>query len=151
MSIHEKIIQDWKQALKDRDIKKDSLNTVLAELKNRAIEEKIQGEEGRVLNDQMATETLLKMAKQRRESIEIYKQADRQDLVDKETRDLNVIEAYLPKPLTEDELKALVRDAIKESGATSMKEIGKVMPVAIKMAKGRAQGKDIQRIAQGLL
>lgn len=151
MTIHEKIIEDWKEALKSRDIKKDSLNMILSELKNRAIAEKILAQGGRVLSDQMAIETLLKLAKQRKETIEIYQQAKRPDLVDKELRDLKAIEEYLPKPLSLEELKNLVKEAIKTVNASSIKDIGKVMPVAIKMAQGKADGKEIQKIAQEYL
>lgn len=151
MSLQSKVVEDWKQAMKDKDVKKDALSMIIAELKNRAIKDNIMGGEGRMVSDDVAFEVLQKMAKQRREAIESYVAAGRQDLADKESRELLVVESYLPKSLNDDELRTLVQAVIAEVQASSMKDVGKVMGAAINKASGRADGKRIQAIVQQLL
>lgn len=151
MSLQAKVVEDWKQAMKDKDVKKDALSMIIAELKNRAIKDNIMGGDGRMVSDDVAFEVLQKMAKQRREAIESYVAAGRQDLADKESKELLVVESYLPKSLNDDELKSLVEAVIAEVQASSMKDVGKVMGAAINKASGRADGKRIQGIVQQLL
>lgn len=151
MSLQAKVVEDWKQAMKDKDVKKDALSMIIAELKNRAIKDNIMSGDGRMVSDDVAFEVLQKMAKQRREAIESYVAAGRQDLADKESKELLVVESYLPKSLNDDELKSLVEAVIAEVQASSMKDVGKVMGAAINKASGRADGKRIQGIVQQLL
>lgn len=151
MSLQTKIVEDWKTALKNKDAKKDALSMIITELKNRAIKDNVQGGEGRVVSDEIAIEVLQKMAKLRKEAIEAYQAANRSDLADKEQRELQVVEEYLPQALNDDELRTIVENAIKTVGATSMKNMGAVMGESIKVAKGRADGKRIQNIVQALL
>jgi uncharacterized protein YqeY len=151
MSLQTKIVEDWKAALKNKDAKKDALSMIITELKNRAIKDNVQGGEGRVVSDEIAIEVLQKMAKLRKEAIEAYQAANRSDLADKEQRELQVVEEYLPQALNDDELRTIVETAIKTVGATSMKNMGAVMGESIKAAKGRADGKRIQNIVQALL
>ncbi len=151
MSLQSKVVEDWKAALKNKDSKKDALSMIIAELKNRAIKDGVMGADGRQVPDEIAFEVLQKMAKQRRESAESYVAANRHDLVDKEILELGVIESYLPKALSDDELKTLVASVITELGVSSMKDMGKVMGLAITKASGRADGKRIQSMVQQLL
>ncbi len=151
MSLQAKIVDDWKNALKNKDVRKDALSMIITEMKNRAIKDNVQGGEGRVVSDDVAIEVLQKMAKQRKEAIEAYQAANRTDLVEKEQRELAVVESYLPQPLSDDELKIIVEQAINEMGATSIKNMGAVMGLSIKKAGGRADGKRIQTIVQSLL
>jgi uncharacterized protein YqeY len=90
------------------------------------------------LGDTDVIAILDKMCKQRRESIEQFSKADRTDLIEKENAELSVISEYLPQPLSEDEITALINDAIAESGANSMKDMGKVMGIIKHKAQGRA-------------
>lgn len=143
-----RVIDDWKLALKNKDPKKDALSMIITELKNRAIKDNTSVAEGRVCSDETAMEVLQKMAKQRKEAIEAYTTANRSDLADKEQRELSVIEGYLPKPLNDDELRSLVRRIIEEVGATSMKDMGKVMGPSLAAAAGRADGKRVQAMIQ---
>ncbi|MFA7472392.1 MAG: GatB/YqeY domain-containing protein, partial [Spirosomataceae bacterium] len=94
---------------------------------------------------------LTKAAKQRRESIEVFRSQGREDLAEKEEAELNVIERFLPKQLTEDELKEKLRSIIERLGATSAADIGKVMGVATKELAGQADGKTISALARALL
>lgn len=103
------------------------------------------------LSDEAATKVLVKMAKQRRESAAIYKEQNRQDLADGELAEVAVIEEYLPKQLTEEELIAELKKIIAEVGATDAKMMGKVMGVASKALAGRADGRAISAKVKELL
>lgn len=151
MSLQAKVVEDWKAALKNRDVKKDALSMIITELKNRAIRDNVQGGDGRTVADDIAIEVLQKMAKSRRESVDAYRAANRADLVEKEQAELTVVESYLPAALNDDELRALVETAISNVNATSMKNMGAVMSESVKLAAGRADGKRIQVIVQALL
>src|SRR5918912_1308845 len=108
MSFQAKVVEDWKTALKNKDPRKDALSMIITELKNRAIKENVSGGDGRVVSDATAMEVLQKMAKQRKESIEAYLAANRPELADKEKIELSVIESYLPKALTDEELSRII-------------------------------------------
>lgn len=151
MSLQAKVVDDWKNALKNKDIRKDALSMIITELKNRAIRDNVQGGDGRVVPDDIAIEVLQKMAKSRREAIEAYQTANRADLVEKEQRELSVVEGYLPQALSDDELRSIVQKAITDLKAASMKNMGAVMSESIKAAQGRADGKRIQAVVQALL
>jgi uncharacterized protein YqeY len=151
MSFQAKVVEDWKLALKNKDSRKDALSMIITELKNRAIKENISGGDGRVVNDAQAIEVLQKMAKQRKESIEAYMAANRPELAEKEKLELSVVESYLPKALTDEELKKIVQKVIEEEKVTSIKEMGKVMKGVIRASEGRADGKRIQAIVESLL
>jgi uncharacterized protein len=151
MPLQTKIVEDWKLALKNKDPKKDVLSMIINELKNRAIKEGVLGEKGRVVSNDVAIEVLRKMAKQRKEAIQAYQAANRSDLVEKEGRELSVVESYLPKPLDDEELKAIVTKVIHDLNATSMKDLGSVMSASMKLAQGKADGKQIQAMVLSLL
>lgn len=103
------------------------------------------------LSDDAALKILAKMSKQRRETAEIYAEQNRQDLADNELAEAAVIEEYLPQPLSDEELTAKLREIIAQVGATSAKEMGKVMGVASKALAGRADGKVISAKVRELL
>jgi len=103
------------------------------------------------LTDDEIHAVIQKAVKQRRESIEQYKKAGREDLVEKEQRELEILEAYLPKPLTQEELEAIVEEAIKEVQATSLKDMGKVMKVVMPKVRGRADGRVVNELVKSKL
>ncbi len=103
------------------------------------------------ISDEIAMKAMMKMAKQRKDSIEIFKKENRQDLVKKEEEELNVISTYLPAAMGTDELTAHLKEIIAKVGAVSMKEVGKVMPVAMKELAGKTDGKAIQEVLRELL
>lgn len=109
-----------------------------------------KGAEG-VLTDEHATKILAKMAKQRRETAQIYAEQNRPELAENELAEAAVIEEYLPKQLSEEELTAELRKIIEQTGATSQKEMGKVMGVASKALAGRADGRVISAKVRELL
>ena len=103
------------------------------------------------LHDDVALKILAKMAKQRRESAQIYAEQNRPDLAGPELAEAAVIESYLPQPMTDAELEAALKEIIAEVGATSAKEMGKVMGVASKKLAGKADGKAISEKVKALL
>ena len=103
------------------------------------------------LDDAKALKILQKLAKQGKESAETFNQANRKDLADGELAQVKVIEEYLPKPLSEEEITAKVKEIIAQTGASSMKDMGKVMGIASKQMAGRAEGGTISAIVKKLL
>lgn len=103
------------------------------------------------LEDADAMKILQKLAKQGHDSAELYAGQDRQDLADAELAQVAVIEGYLPQPLTAEEIEAAVRDIIAQTGAQSVKDMGRVMGVASKQLAGRADGKSISEAVKRLL
>jgi len=133
MSLEERVQDDMKAAM--RSGQKDRLGTVrliLAAIKQREVDERI------VLDDAQVIAVLEKMGKQRRESITQFEAGGRSDLVAKETAELAIISAYMPAQLGDAELDALINAAIAETGAASIKDMGKVMSLIKSRAQGRA-------------
>jgi len=133
MSLKERIQEDMKGAMRSGD--KDRLGTIrliMAAVKQREVDERI------TLDDAQLLTVLEKMGKQRRESIAQFQAGGRADLVAKENAELTIINAYMPAPLAADELDALINQAISETGAASIKDMGKVMAIIKSKAQGRA-------------
>jgi uncharacterized protein YqeY len=151
MSLYETIGTAWKDAMKARDPKKDALAAIRTEVKNKVINTRTDGAGEINPSDDLVLEVLRKMARQRAESIAEYRAASRQDLVDKEEFELQVIESFLPQKLSDDDVVVLVKEAIAEVGATSAKDMGKVMKAALAKVAGRADGKVVQAHVKDLL
>lgn len=148
MDLFDKISADIKSAMLARE--KVRLET-LRGIKKEFLEAKTaKGADGS-LSDEAATKILAKMAKQRRETAQIYNEQNRLDLRDNELAEAAVIEEYLPKQLSDEELTAELKKIIAETGATSAREMGKVMGVASKALAGRADGKVISAKVRELL
>jgi hypothetical protein len=142
----DRIREDLKTAMKARDATRvDALRFLLSEIKNVGINEK------RELDDGVVTGVLQKLTKQRREGMEQFRSAGREDLVKKEEGELAILQAYLPQQLSEEELEANVRAVIAQVGATSRKDMGKVMKAAVERLSGAADGRRIQGVVQKLL
>jgi uncharacterized protein len=132
MSLKDRIQEDMKAAMRSGE--KERLGTIrliMAAIKQREVDERI------TLDDTQVISVLEKMGKQRRESITQFQQGGRTDLVEKETAELKVIGAYLPSQLSEGELDALISEAITQTGAASVKDMGKVMNIIKSKAQGR--------------
>lgn len=148
MNLFDKISADIKAAMLARD--KVRLET-LRGIKKEFIEAKTaKGADGTLTDDQ-AIKIMSKMVKQRRETAEIYKEQNRPDLADNELAEAAVIEEYLPRALSADELRAELAAIIAETGASGPKEMGKVMGVASKRLAGRADGRAISEMVKQLL
>ncbi len=148
MDLFDKISEDIKKAMLARDhVRLESLRGIKKEF----LEAKTaKGSDG-TLPDEKAIQILTKMVKQRKESAEIYTQQNRPELADTELAQAAVIEEYLPKQLSDEELTAALREIIASVGATSPKEMGKVMGVASKQLAGKAEGKAISAKVKELL
>ena len=142
----QKIENDLREALKNQDKTKSGiLRLLISKCKNKSIAT------GKPLEDSEVMKVLQTAAKQHKESIKLYKQGNRSDLVDQETAELSVVEGYLPSMMTEDEIKAIVLSVIDKTGASSMADFGKVMPEVMKQGSGKIDGGVAQNILKELL
>jgi len=148
MTIFETINEDIKAAMKARE--KDKLEA-LRNIKKVMIEAKTAKGANAELTDEESIKIISKLAKQGFDSATIYKQQNREDLYLQEMNQLAVYEEYLPKKLSDAELTAAITEIIKQVGATSLKDLGKVMGVASKELAGKADGKDILEKTKSLL
>ncbi len=122
-----------KEAMKNKDKERlKTLRSISAAIKQIEVDERIEVDDARFIT------ILTKMAKQRRESIEQFQKANRQDLIDIEEAELKIINEFLPQPLSEQEINALIKQALADTGAQSMKEMGKVMAWLKPRVEGRA-------------
>ena len=148
MTLYDKISEDIKSAMKARD--KVRLET-LRNIKKVFIEAKTAPGANDTLEDADALKIIQKLAKQGREAAATFAEKNRQDLADGELAQVAVIESYLPQPLSEAEIEAAVKAIISDTGATGMKDMGKVMGIASKQMAGKADGRAISTIVKRLL
>ena len=125
--------------------KSATLRTALAKLKDK----KIDKQEDLSENDEI--KVLQMIVKQRKESIELYQKGDRPDLADLETNEMEILKNYLPKMMAENEIKNIVKTVINEVGATSMADMGKIMPEVMKRGKGLIDGKSAQKFVNEII
>jgi len=146
MGFKERLSQELGQSMKAGDkIKVSTIRMILSEIKNSEIAKR--GD----LDDDELLSVLSREAKRRKEAIEEFKKGNRQDLVDRETEELKIIEDYLPEQLTEGEILGIVNDTIDEVGASSPGDLGKVMGHVMPKLKGRADGKLVNRMVRETL
>ena len=146
MSLKEKLNEDLKQAMRDKEVvKRDSIRAINTMIKQ------IEVDERRVLDDAEVIKLVQRGIKQREEAISQYRAASRDDLVQKEQEQVDVFMLYLPKQLSNEELENGMKEIIGEVGATSLKDMGKVMGVASKKFAGVADGKRINEMVKKLL
>jgi len=138
--------EDLKSALRSGDkVRTSVIRLLTALIKNREVEKRGP------LTDAEAIQAVSASCKQRQEAIEQYRQGGRQDLVDKETAELAILQTYLPAALSPDELQTLVRDAIQDAQASSPREMGKVMALLMPKVTGRADGKVVSTLVREML
>ena len=146
MSLKEQLKEDLKTAMRDKDnVKRDSIRAINTMIKQ------IEVDERKELNDEDVIKLIQKGIKQREEAVVQYKAASREDLVQKEQEQIDVFMLYLPKQLSDEELEAGMKEIIAQTGAASMKDIGKGMGVATKQFAGVADGKRINETVKKLL
>ena len=146
MSLKEKLNEDLKQAMRDKEVvKRDSIRAINTMIKQ------VEVDERRVLDDAEFIKLVQRGIKQREEAISQYRAASRDDLVQKEQEQVDVFMLYLPKQLSDEELENGMKEIISEVGATSLKDMGKVMGVASKKFAGVADGKRINEMVKKLL
>ncbi len=146
MGLKERIQEDMRKAAKERDsLALSALRMAIAAIKNREIE--ARGEIG----DDAVAKLLGTMIKQRREAIDLYVKGNRPELAEKETKEIAVLEAYLPKGLSPAEVESLAREAVAAAGAKSPADLGRVMKELMPKVAGRADGKFVNEIVRRLL
>ena len=144
--LKQKLTDDLRQAMKTGDkVKRSAIRMVLASIQNAEIARQAALEEGDILG------IIAKEVRQRKESIEAFKQGDRQELVAQEEAELAVLTEYLPQQMTREEIIDAARKVIEEVGAQEPRDKGKVMPKLIAQLKGRADGREINAIVTELL
>lgn len=135
--LEEKIFNDYKEAMKNRDTLKSSVLSFLrAAMMNAAIEKKKKN-----LDDNNCIAVIRKQIKQRQESIEQFQKGNRQDLADKESKELGILRAYLPEELSESEIKKIIEEAVFTTAPSGIKDMGRVMKEATVRIAGRADSK----------
>lgn len=146
MTILETLQGDLKTAMRERDeLARETLRMVIAALKNRRIEV------GRDLEESEELAVLTKQVKSRQDSVEQYDQAGRTELADRERAEIEVVRRYLPAELSEEEVRAIVQQAIERLGVDSKAGLGQVMKAVMADHRGRVDGKLVQRLAGELL
>lgn len=143
MSLKEQLLADLKQSMKDKDtIAKSAITLVRAAILQ------VEKDERRELSEDDIIGVISKQVKQRKDALIDFQKANRQDLIDQTDREIEILNKYLPQQLSEEELKVIVLDAINEVGATSMKDMGKIMGLVMPKIKGRADGGMVNKIAK---
>ena len=146
MSLFQKIQTDMYEAMKLGDkTTSTTLRTALAKLKNK----KIDKQDDLSINDEI--KVLQMLVKQRKESIELYQKGDRPELVEVETKEMEILNNYLPKMMDENEIKNIVKTVIDDIGATSMEDMGKIMPEVMKRGNGLIDGKSAQKFVNEII
>jgi len=146
MSLKDQLFEAMKTAMKAKDILRlNTIRSVRTAVKNREIEER------RELDDHEVIRVISTLVKQRRESVEMFRQSDRPELAEKEERELAVLQEFLPAPLGEEQLREIIEDAVIETGASSIKDMGKVMKVVARKTVGRADGRQVSEMVRARL
>ena len=143
MSLKDKLMDDLKSAMKDKDtVRKNAVQMVRASVLQVEKDNKV------TLDDEGVIEVVAKEVKKRKDVLPEYEKSGRQDLIDELTREIEVLMVYLPQQMSEEEIETLVIDAIAQTEAKSMKDIGKVMAVIMPKTKGKADGKVINNFVK---
>ena len=146
MTMKTRLSDDMKQAMRDKDVlRRDVIRYLRSEVRNQEIREQKE------LDDTGVIQVLSRQAQQRRDSIEVYRDADRQDLVEKEESELSVILSYLPQQMTSEEITSLVQQVVAEVGASGPADMGKVMGAIMPQVRGKAEGREVNAIVQKTL
>jgi uncharacterized protein len=146
MSLKERLLEDMKNAMKDKDvIKKNTVQMARAAILQ------IEKDNRIILDDDGIIDIIVKEVKKRREVLPDFEKSGRQDLIDNLKAEVDVLLQYLPQQLTEEELEVIVRQAIQDTGATTVKDTGKIMQAVMPQVKGRTDGKMINMIVKKII
>lgn len=144
MSLEDKIGQDYVSAMKARDSFRSSVLSFLrAQIKNVKVDKRLEA-----VPDEEVVATIKKQAKQRQDSINQFKAGDRADLVDKEERELGILKSYLPAEMSSEQLKMIVEEVLRASGANSIKDMGRVMKDVLARVKGQADNQMVSALVK---
>lgn len=143
MSLKEKLQEDLKSSMKNKDtIRKSVVTLIRAAIKQHEVDNRVE------LADDAIIDIISKQLKQRKDSLAEFEKANRDDLVEETKSEIQVLEGYLPQQLSEDELEKIVIETIAEVGATSMKDMGKIMATIKPKTAGRADGRKINELVK---
>ena len=146
MTLKERLKTELVEAMKAKDaLKVSTIRLISSTIKNREIDGRVE------LDDEAVLGVLSTAAKQRRESIEQYEKGGRQELADKEKAELAIIQTYMPSQLGRDEIVAIIKEAVSETGAAGAKDMGKVMKALMPKVKGKADGKLVGELVKEVL
>ncbi|MCC5932958.1 MAG: GatB/YqeY domain-containing protein [Candidatus Cyclonatronum sp.] len=148
MALYDTLLADLKESMKAREERR---TLVLRSLKSGVLEKEITNRTGGArseITDELVIEVITKAAKQRRDSLDQYRNAGREDLAEIEEQELAIIETYLPKQLSKEEVEAIVDEVIAQTGAASVKDMGKVMGQLMPKVKGKADGKLVNTVVR---
>ena len=144
--LRETLDSDLKEAMRNKEaLKRTVLRTMLSEIRNAEINSQT------TLDDEGIISVLTKQVQQRKDSVEAYEAANRQDLVAKESEEIDIISVYLPEQLPQEEIEQIIDSAISQSGASSLDDMGKIMGLVMPQVRGRADGKIVNTIVTSKL
>lgn len=143
MSLKEQLAEDLKSAMRNKDkIRKDVVTMIRSSIKQ------IEVDERKECGDDDVQTIIMKQVKQRKDALEAFEQGHRQDLVEQTKAEITILESYLPEPLSQEELSAIVKDAVVATGAQTVKDMGKVMSLVMEQTKGRTDGKTVNQLVR---
>ncbi|MDW7672271.1 MAG: GatB/YqeY domain-containing protein [Bacillota bacterium] len=143
MAIREQLAEDLKSAMRNKEtIRKDVVTMIRSSIKQ------VEVDERRTCSDDEVLALIMKQVKQRKDALEAFRQGQRSDLVEQTNAEITILESYLPEPLSEEELMAIVSEAVASTGAQSVKDMGKVMSLVMEKTKGKADGKTVNQLVR---
>lgn len=146
MSLKQRLTDELKNAMKNKEqLRKNVITMIRSDIKQIEVDKRVE------LSDEDIIEIISKQAKQRKDSIEEFRKGGRDDLAQQSEEELKVLMEYLPEQLSEEEIEAVIKEVITDTGATSMKDMGKIMASAMPKLKGRADGKIVNQIVRNIL
>jgi len=146
MSLKEKLLDDLKIAMREKDaVRKDAVQMV------RSAVLQIEKDRRVTLDDDGIIDVIAKEIKQRKDVLPEYEKSGRQDLIDRQLKEIEILSQYMPRQLTEEELEIIVKDTIQEIGVNSVRELGKVMQAVMPKVRGKADGRLINQIVKKML
>jgi len=146
MSLSQQLNEAMKEAMRAKDsLRLNTIRQIRTAVKNREIDER------RELDDEGIIGVISTLVKQRKESAQLYREGDRPELAEKEEREMAVLQEFLPAQLSEDEIRGIVEEAVAETGAASMKDMGKVMKIVTGRTLGRADGRLVSELVKARL
>ncbi len=145
MSLQDELMQEFKTSMRNKDtVRKNTITLIRSAIKQREVDERIE------VTDEQIIEIISKQYKEKKQAIEEFAKGDRQDLVDLTEAEMAILLEFMPEQLSEAELEVIVRESIEEVGATSMKDIGKIMKVVMPKVKGKADGNMVNKIIKSV-
>ena len=146
MTLKERLLSDMRAAMKDKDTVR---KTVLSMARAAILQ--VEKDKRTELDDQGVMEVITKEIKSRKEALEMFKQGGRQDLVEKNEKEIEILSEYLPPQLSESEIREIIKEAIERVGAAGMKDMGKVMGAVMPQVRGRAEGNIVNKLVKEML